>query len=61
MAPVDLAEILSDPKLPSEVTRTLLELPLIDVKPGYWQRAGKLRAGVLRKHRKARLSDALIA
>jgi len=34
---------------------------MIDVEPGYWQRAGGLRAKVLSKRRKARLGDALIA
>ena len=61
MVPVVLAEMLSDPKLPSEVSQTLSELPLIEIEPGYWQRAGKLRAKVLAKRRKARLGDALIA
>jgi predicted nucleic acid-binding protein len=44
-----------------EVSQTLAELPLIEVRPGYWQRAGELRAKVLAKRRKARLGDALIA
>ncbi|MGA3095943.1 MAG: PIN domain-containing protein [Bryobacteraceae bacterium] len=61
MAPVVLTEVLSDPMLPSEVSRTLSELPLIEVGAGYWQRAGELRAKVLAKRRKARLGDALIA
>ncbi len=61
MVPVVLTEILSDPKVPSEVSKALLELPLIEVRPGYWQRAGELRARVLAKSRKARLGDALIA
>jgi hypothetical protein len=61
MAPVVLTEILSDPKLPSSVARTLFELPLIEIEPGYWQRVGELRAKVLRKRRKARLGDALVA
>jgi predicted nucleic acid-binding protein len=61
MAPVVLTEVLSDPKLPSDVAQTLSELPLIEVTPGYWQRAGALRAKVLAKRRKARLGDALIA
>ena len=61
MVPVVLAEVLSDPKLPSEVSQTLLELPLLAVEPGYWQRAGELRAKVFAKRRKARLGDALIA
>jgi predicted nucleic acid-binding protein len=61
MVPVVLTEILSDPKLPSEVSQTLSELPLIEIADGYWQRAGELRAKVLAKRRKARLGDALIA
>jgi predicted nucleic acid-binding protein len=61
MVPVVLTEMLSDPKLPSEVSQTLSELPLIELDSGYWQRAGKLRAKVLAKRRKARLGDALIA
>jgi predicted nucleic acid-binding protein len=61
MAPVVLTEVLSDPKLPSDVARTLSQLPLIEIKPGYWQRAGELRSQVLAKRRKARLGDALIA
>ncbi len=61
MAPAVLTEMLSDPKLPSAVAETLLEVPLIEVKIGYWERAGALRAKVLAKRRKARLGDALIA
>lgn len=61
MAPVVLTELLSDPKLPTEVAQTLSELPLIEIRSGYWQRAGALRAKVLAKRRKARLGDALIA
>ena len=61
MVPVVLTELLSDPKLPSDVAKTLSEVPLIEIGPGYWQRAGVLRAKVLAKRRKARLGDALIA
>jgi predicted nucleic acid-binding protein len=61
MAPVVLTELLSDPKLPSDVAKTLSDVPLIEVEEGYWQRAGLLRAKVLAKRRKARLGDALIA
>jgi predicted nucleic acid-binding protein len=56
-----LAELLSDPKLPSGVGETLSEVPLVEIASGYWQRAGALRAKVLAKRRKARLGDALIA
>jgi predicted nucleic acid-binding protein len=61
MVPVVLTELLSDPKLPSEIAKTLSEVPLIEIQSDYWQRAGRLRAKVLAKRRKARLGDALIA
>ena len=61
MPPVVLTELLSDPKLPGEVVQVFSDLPLVDIEPGYWQRAGALRAKVLGRRRKARLGDALIA
>lgn len=61
MIPAVLAELLSDPKLPASVAKTLAEIPLIGIQPGYWERAGALRAKVLARRRKARLGDALIA
>jgi hypothetical protein len=61
MVPAVLTELLSDPKLPAAVAKTLADLPLIEIRTGYWQRAGALRARVLAKRRKARLGDALIA
>ncbi len=61
MPPVVLAELLSDPGLALEAASALLDLPLMPIDDGYWQRAGALRASVLRKKRKARLGDALIA
>jgi len=61
MVPVVLTELLSEPKLPASVAETLGEVPLVEVEPGYWQRAGGLRAKVLAKRRKARLGDALVA
>jgi predicted nucleic acid-binding protein len=61
MIPVVLTELLSDPELHSDAADTLVEIPMVDLEPGYWQRAGALRAKVLSKRRKARLGDALIA
>ena len=61
MIPAVLAELLSDPKIPSEAEELLRDLPLIEIKPGYWERTGKLRAKVLASGRRARLGDALIA
>ena len=61
MVPVVLTEMLSDPEVSAKVSQALSDLPLIELKLGYWQRAGALRATVLAKRRKARLGDALIA
>ena len=61
MVPVVLTELLSDPKLPVEVARTLCDVPAIEIGSDYWQRAGALRAKGLAKPRRARLGDALIA
>jgi predicted nucleic acid-binding protein len=61
LPPVVLTEILSDPKLSSEVRVALLDLPLLELTAGYWERAGLLRSGILSKRRKARVADALIA
>jgi predicted nucleic acid-binding protein len=59
-APV-LAELVSNPKLSRAVLGELAGLPLLEPTPGYWYRAGRLRASLLERRRKARLADALIA
>ena len=59
--PAVLTEVLSDPKLPLIALESLSGLPLIETTPGYWHRAGELRARVLAKKRNARLGDVLIA
>ena len=61
MVPAVLTELLSDPGLPSDLAKVLEAVPRIEIRDGYWQRAGRLRAKVLAKGRKARLGDALIA
>ncbi len=61
MPPPVLAELLSDPALAPDAASAFLDLPLMPIEDGYWQRAGALRARVLAKKRKARLADALIA
>lgn len=46
MVPVVLTELLSDPNLPVQVTRTLCDVPAVEIGSEYWQRAGALRAKV---------------
>ena len=60
MIPAVLTELLSDPLLDTADAQTLAAVPVIDLQPGYWHRAGFLRARVLSNRRKARLADALI-
>ena len=61
MPPVVLTELLSDLKLPAPVSRLIAQVPMLDVLDGYWERAGVLRAKVLRLKGRAPLADALIA
>ena len=61
LPPVVLSELLSDPSISRSVRSLLAGLPLLDVEPGFWERAGMLRAGILKQRRKARVADALIA
>jgi predicted nucleic acid-binding protein len=59
-APV-LTELLSDPTIDSRLVENLLQLPLLEPTGDFWVRAGRLRAALLRRRRKAQLGDALIA
>ena len=61
LPPVVLIEIISDPKLPKQVYKILLGLPILETLPGYWQRAGEIRAKILSRSLKVRVADALIA
>ena len=61
LPPVVLAELLSDPKLPKEVVSSLSLFNILEVKDGYWKRAGLTRAKLITKKLKCRLADTLIA
>ena len=61
LPPLVLSELLSDPDVPRPVKGLLVELPVLDVTEGYWERAGLLRARLLGRGHKARLADTLIA
>ena len=60
LPPMVLTEILSDPKLDKQARYFLSGLPLLEIKPGFWERAGELRRKLISKGFKARLWDALI-
>lgn len=61
LPPAVLTELLSDPAISRQVRTLLAALPALDIEPGYWERAGLLRASVLKQKKKARVADALIA
>jgi predicted nucleic acid-binding protein len=61
LPPVVLTEILSDPVAAKELAPRLLDLELLDVAEGYWQRAGEARAKLRARGLKAKVADALIA
>jgi predicted nucleic acid-binding protein len=61
LPPLVLTEMLSEPSLTPTVQALLAGLPLLDIEPGFWERAGRLRASVLKQRGKARVADALIA
>jgi len=61
MAPMVLAELLSDPRLPPAAEESLIGIPILEITPGFWQRAGKTRAGLITRKFKPKLADTLIA
>jgi len=61
MAPVVLAELLSDPLLPAQDEQDLVLIHLLELQPGFWRRAGKLRADLIRLGYRPKLADTLIA
>jgi predicted nucleic acid-binding protein len=58
--PVVITELLSDPASRA-ILPFVLRLRLLDIQPGYWLRAGDLRARMKDDGRKAGLADTLIA
>ena len=61
LPPVVLTEILSDPAAAKVLAPRLLDLQLLAVSEGYWQRAGEARAKLRARGLKAKVADALIA
>jgi predicted nucleic acid-binding protein len=61
LPPVVLTELLSDPAVTRGVRTLLAGLPVLDLEAGFWERAGILRASVLKQKKNARVADALIA
>jgi len=60
LPPVVLTELLSSPSADEDTKALISQLPLLQVTPGYWERAARLRAEILTKGLRANLADTLI-
>jgi predicted nucleic acid-binding protein len=61
MSPIVLAELLSDPLRSLTVREALLNISMLELKPGFWERASLTRAALVKLKVKPRLADSLIA
>ena len=61
LAPIVLTELFSNPNMRSDVRLALRSIDILPIHDGYWERAGLLRAALLRHSLKAKLADCLIA
>jgi len=61
LAPASIAELLSDPDITPSIEESVLDIPQLVTTPGYWERAGRLRATLMHHHFRPKLADSLIA
>ena len=59
--PVVVTELLSDPAIRVDIGLIIRSIPSLEIRDRYWERAGELRARLLRRGHKARLADSLVA
>jgi predicted nucleic acid-binding protein len=61
LAPVSLFELLSDPGLTPSLEKLVIGIPRLDISLGYWERAGRLRALLMKHKYRPKIADTLIA
>ena len=61
LPPAVLSELFSEPKLPEIIKSALLQIPLLVILDGYWERVGNLRSKILASGLRAKIADSLIA
>ena len=59
--PVVVTELLSDPVVRADIAALIRGVPRLEILDGYWERAGQLRARLLRRGLKAHIAETLIA
>ena len=61
LSPVVVAELLSSPKMSESLRKIIADIPVLELKDGFWERVGLNRAVILQTGKKARLADSMIA
>jgi hypothetical protein len=61
LAPVSVSELLSAPLLTRSIEKFILGIQQLEITDGYWERAGKLRAELMRRGYRPKIADTLIA
>src|SRR5690349_3717879 len=61
LSPVVVSELFSNPGFKKAHGRLIQEIPVLDLGPGFWRRAGLTRAGLLRRSFRPKLADTLLA
>jgi predicted nucleic acid-binding protein len=61
LPPIVITELLSNPSLTPQQHDFIVRFPMMPLQDGIWQRAGLVRAELLRRGLKAHLADCLIA
>ena len=61
LSPVTVTELLSGPLVTPSLENFILGILRLEIKPGYWERAGKLRADLIRRGYRPKIADTLIA
>lgn len=61
LAPVSVSELLSDPGLTPSLEKLVIGIPRLDISLGYWERAGRLRALLMKHKCRPKIADTFIA
>ena len=61
VSPISVTELLSDPDPTPFLGELVTQIPRLEISPGYWERAGELRAQMFRLRLRPKVADTLIA
>ena len=61
VSPISVTELLSDPDPTPSLGELVAQIPRLEISPGYWERAGELRAQMFSFQLRPKVADTLIA